>query len=221
LRRRSLGDQEVSASEPSAGLYVIEQSNWEVWMPRISMPCVVAVAILATAITPPGLAQPAPAPSPGAPSPPAAGPPPATGTDEAAVEAGRLRKTHGGWRASRVVGATVFNDGNERIGTISDLIVTPEGGISEAVLSVGGFLGIGAKLVGVPYDQLQFEARSLEQTTAVAGAPAARDPAGTPATSTAPNARSRPAAPAVVTVRVLLPGATRDSLTALPDFTYE
>jgi hypothetical protein len=92
-------------------------------------------------------AQPAPAPSPGAPSPPAAGPAPATGTDEAAVEAGRLRKTHGGWRASRVVGATVFSDGNERIGTISDLIVTPEGGISEAVLSVGGFLGIGAKLV--------------------------------------------------------------------------
>jgi hypothetical protein len=137
--------------------------------------------------------------------------------DEAAVEAGRLRKTHGGWRSSRVVGATVYNDGDERIGTISDLIVTPDGRISEAVLSVGGFLGIGAKLVGVPYDRLRFDARSLEQTAA-AGAPAARDPAGAPA---APAARPRPAAPPVVTVRVLLPGATRDSLTALPEFNYD
>lgn len=183
-------------------------------MPSISMPCVVAVAILATAVPAPGLAQPAP----GAPSPPTAAAPPSTGADEAAVEAGRLRKTHGGWRSSRIVGATVYNDGDERIGTISDLIVTPDGRISEAVLSVGGFLGIGAKLVGVPYDRLRFDARSLEQTANVAGAPAARTPAGAPA---APTASPRPPAPPVVTVRLLLPGATRDSLTALPEFDYD
>jgi hypothetical protein len=151
-------------------------------MPSISMPWVVAVAILATAIPAPGLAQPAP----GAPSAPTAAAPPAPSADEAAVEAGRLRKTHGGWRSSRIVGATVYNDGDERIGTISDLIVTPDGRISEAVLSVGGFLGIGAKLVGVPYDRLRFDARSLAQTAAAgAPAPAVRDPAGAPAAPTA------------------------------------
>lgn len=63
-----------------------------------------------------------------------------------------------GMRASKVVGATVRNGEKESIGTIDDLILTRDTRVPVAVLSVGGFLGIGAKLVAVPFERLTFDA---------------------------------------------------------------
>ena len=59
-----------------------------------------------------------------------------------------------GYRTSKVVGSTVVNEANETVGTIDDLIVTPGDKVPFAVLSVGGFLGIGTKYVVVPYSSL-------------------------------------------------------------------
>ena len=60
-----------------------------------------------------------------------------------------------GHRASKIIGAPVYNENNERVGTIDDLIVTPDHSLSYAILSVGGFLGIGRRLVAVPVEQLR------------------------------------------------------------------
>jgi len=58
-----------------------------------------------------------------------------------------------GYRASKLIGHTVTNDKNESIGSINDLIMDHKD-VMFAVLEVGGFLGIGAHLVVVPYDSL-------------------------------------------------------------------
>jgi hypothetical protein len=55
-----------------------------------------------------------------------------------------------GYRTSKVVGSTVVNESNQTVGTIDDLIVTPNERVPFAVLSVGGFLGMGLKYVVVP-----------------------------------------------------------------------
>ena len=60
-----------------------------------------------------------------------------------------------GYRTSKVVGSTVVNEANETVGTIDDLIVTPNDRVPFAVLSVGGFLGMGSKLVVVPFTALE------------------------------------------------------------------
>src|SRR5580704_5574356 len=60
-----------------------------------------------------------------------------------------------GYRVSKVVGSTVVNDANETVGKIDDLIVTPTEKVPFAVLSVGGFLGMGKKYVVVPFSSLQ------------------------------------------------------------------
>lgn len=60
-----------------------------------------------------------------------------------------------GYRTSKVVGSPVINEANETVGTIDDLIVTPNERVPFAVLSVGGFLGIGTKYVVVPYSALE------------------------------------------------------------------
>jgi len=84
-----------------------------------------------------------------------------------------------GYRTSKVVGSTVVNEANETVGTINDLIVTPTEKVPFAVLSVGGFLGMGSKYVVVPFSSLQVKDKQM-----------------------------------------VLPGATKDSLTALPEFKY-
>lgn len=71
------------------------------------------------------------------------------------VDSVRLRE---GRRASRIIGSTVYNENNESIGSVDDLIVPQEGGQPVAVLSVGGFLGIGSRLVAVPYERLSWNA---------------------------------------------------------------
>jgi sporulation protein YlmC with PRC-barrel domain len=61
-----------------------------------------------------------------------------------------------GMRASRLVGSNVYSENNESIGEIEELIVSPQGGAAMAVVSVGGFLGIGAKRVAVPFPELRY-----------------------------------------------------------------
>ncbi len=61
----------------------------------------------------------------------------------------------GSMRASKIVGSSVYNDRDEKIGSIDDLVITSDHAL-HAVLSVGGFLGLGSKMVSVPFDKLQF-----------------------------------------------------------------
>lgn len=61
-----------------------------------------------------------------------------------------------GYRASKVIGETVVNDANETVGKVDDVIIGNDGKSAFAILSVGGFLGVGTKLVALPYDALKF-----------------------------------------------------------------
>ena len=67
-----------------------------------------------------------------------------------------VRTLAAGYRASKVIGSSVVNDAKETIGEIEDLLVSRDGKQPFAVLSIGGFLGMGTRLVVVPYDSLTF-----------------------------------------------------------------
>lgn len=58
-------------------------------------------------------------------------------------------------RASELIGANVVNAKNETVGEINDLMIDDaDGNVRYAALSVGGFLGMGAKLFAVPISAL-------------------------------------------------------------------
>lgn len=60
-----------------------------------------------------------------------------------------------GWSIKEdLLGKEVYNDNNESIGTIEDLLVTREKAISYAIVGVGGFLGIGRHDVAVPVSSM-------------------------------------------------------------------
>ena len=63
-----------------------------------------------------------------------------------------------GWSAKKaILGKAVYNDKNEKIGTIDDLIITPDRSVSYAIIGAGGFLGIGKHDVAIPMSQLKEE----------------------------------------------------------------
>jgi len=49
----------------------------------------------------------------------------------------------------------LYNDQNQQIGDISNLYLSRQNQIAMAVISVGSFLGVGGKLVSIPFDKLQ------------------------------------------------------------------
>jgi sporulation protein YlmC with PRC-barrel domain len=64
-------------------------------------------------------------------------------------------------RSSKLIGLPVFNDHGDKIGVIDDIMLPAKGGDVTAVLSVGGFLGVGAKLVKIPLSHVQFTGKKL------------------------------------------------------------
>jgi hypothetical protein len=85
------------------------------------------------------LAQAAPPAEPGAGRP--------TAVDPAAL--------HNGIRTSKVVGSSVYNEARDDIGKVDDIIIPRGGGAPAAIISVGGFLGLGSRYVAVPLSDLQ------------------------------------------------------------------
>ena len=61
-------------------------------------------------------------------------------------------------KGSELLGSNVKNPQGEDLGDIKDLVINPESGeIEYAVLSFGGFLGMGDKLFAVPWDVLEID----------------------------------------------------------------
>ena len=57
-------------------------------------------------------------------------------------------------RVSDILKTTVENSQGEKLGTIQDLMVGADGCLKYAILSHGGFLGIGDVLIPIPFDSL-------------------------------------------------------------------
>ncbi len=73
-----------------------------------------------------------------------------------------LRNVALGWSAKRtVLGQPVYNDKDEKVGTIEDIIIAPDKGISYAIVGAGGFLGLGTHDVAVPVSKFKLVDKKL------------------------------------------------------------
>lgn len=60
-----------------------------------------------------------------------------------------------GWSAKKgILGKAVYNDANEKIGSIMDLVISPDTTVSAAIIATGGFLGVATHDVAVPIGSL-------------------------------------------------------------------
>jgi sporulation protein YlmC with PRC-barrel domain len=156
--------------------------------------------------------------------------PAATTTAPAAPVAASDSSYQGNWRASKVVGLSVYNDSNESLGSINDLLLDKSGNIKGVVVGVGGFLGVGEHLVAVSFDKIKFVDTPVVTTTASNGAPATSSgvnntrPIGT--TTTTGAATGTVATSAATTTKNpwypdhALLSATKDELKNMIEFKY-
>jgi sporulation protein YlmC with PRC-barrel domain len=143
------------------------------------------------------------------------------GTAPAASSTASTSSLQGNWRASKLAGLSVYNDKNESVGSINDLLTDKSGNIKAVVIGVGGFLGVGEHLVAVPFDKVKFVTEPVAYTGA-AGAPGTGTTKMNPSTTTgaattAPAAASKPN-PWYPDHALF--NATKDELKAMPEFTY-
>src|SRR5436305_2386386 len=130
----------------------------------------------------------------------------------------------GTWRASKLVGLSVYNDNNESLGSINDLLTDKSGNIKAVVIGVGGFLGVGEHLVAVPLDKVKF----VNEPVVYAGAGASTGATTKPATNTGPSSTTGAASTAPAAASKPNPwypdhavfNATKDELKAMPEFKY-
>lgn len=97
------------------------------------------------------------------------------------------------WRASKLEGVDVYNDRDEKIGDISEVLVDRQGKVEAVVIAVGGFLGLGQRDVAVPFNQLRWQVNERQNTAAAPSTKAPRDTNTTASTSTTRPAASAPA----------------------------
>jgi sporulation protein YlmC with PRC-barrel domain len=123
----------------------------------------------------------------------------------------------GNWRASKIVGLSVYNDKNESLGSINDLLTDKSGNIKAVVIGVGGFLGVGEHLVAVPFDKVKFTDQPVAYTGASNGpnAPKSGSSTTTGAANTATTSKPNPWYPDHAVFN-----ATKDELKAMPEFKY-
>jgi hypothetical protein len=151
---------------------------------------------------------------------------PAASGDRANAASGAMpnSRLQGDWRASKVVGLRVYNDNNENLGSINDLIMDRNGNIKAAVLGVGGFLGMGGHLVAIPLDKIKFATEPIVYSgnaSAGGAGTTTNNPAMLP-TTTGSNSKMPPAAskPDPWSPDHAVFNATRDELKAMPEFQY-
>jgi sporulation protein YlmC with PRC-barrel domain len=102
------------------------------------------------------------------------------GTTTIGVTVAEMKEVITGWSAKKnILGKPVYNDTNQKVGSVDDVIITPDKSASYAIVGTGGFVGLGKHDVAIPMSHLQVDKGKL-----------------------------------------VLPGATKDVLKALPEFAY-
>ena len=116
------------------------------------------------------------------------------------------------WQGSKVIGLNVYNDQNEKIGSIKDLMLDKSGNIASAVIGAGGFLGMGERDVAVKFAD-SWSNEPVRVTTAPGNT--TTRPMTTGAGSNAATANTPKTYPDHAVYN-----ATKDQLKAMPQFDY-
>ena len=120
------------------------------------------------------------------------------------------------WRASKLIGLNVYNDQNEKLGDISEILLDKSGKVEGVVIGVGGFLGMGEHDIKVDMGKLKF----VDEPVARPRRRPRPRPARRHRPATAPP--PRPARPSKKWYpdHAVLSGASKDQLKSMPQFKY-
>ena len=147
---------------------------------------------------------------------------PAATADKSTAQKMNLK---GSWRASKLMGLDVYNDANEKLGDINELIVDKDGKINAVVIGVGGFLGMGEHDIAISIDKLKFVETPVRTSSSAPATTERRETttgattSGSSTTTTTTTKRDTSNANDWVPDHAVM-SATKDQLKAMPQFKY-
>jgi sporulation protein YlmC with PRC-barrel domain len=120
------------------------------------------------------------------------------------------------WRASKLIGVNVYNDQNEKLGDISEILLDKSGKVDGVIIGVGGFLGMGRHDIKVEMSQLKFVDEPVKTSSSTTTHPAGTTGATTSTTTTTASTSKK-----WYPDHAVLSGASKDQLKSMPQFKYD
>ena len=117
------------------------------------------------------------------------------------------------WRSSKLIGLNVYNDQNEKLGDISDILLDKSGKVEGVVIGVGGFLGVGQHDIKVDMAKLKFVDEAARASAAATTTTGAATPSNRPAATAANGKQWYPD-------HAVLSGVSKEQLKSMPEFKY-
>jgi sporulation protein YlmC with PRC-barrel domain len=142
----------------------------------------IAGPALAQSTNPPASSTPS-ASSPSTSSPSASAPAGASGSFISQAQSGQ-------WRASKLVGVDIYGSNNEKIGDVNEVLLDKSGNAQAVVIGVGGFLGVGAKDVAIPFAAVQWKDTPRPSASSSSGTSSSTGTSGAGTTSSSSSANS-------------------------------
>jgi sporulation protein YlmC with PRC-barrel domain len=115
------------------------------------------------------------------------------------------------WRASKLKGLNVYNDKNEKLGDINEILIDKSGKVAGVVIGVGGFIGMGEHDIMVDMNKLKFVEEPV-RTSSTTTTPSTSNT--DPSTKNTNNHKWYPD-------HAVLVGADKDKLKSMPQFKYD
>src|SRR5262245_4087052 len=119
------------------------------------------------------------------------------------------------WRSSKLIGLSVYNNQNEKLGDISEILLDKSGKVDGVVIGVGGFLGMGKHDIKVDMSKLKFVDEPVRTASSGTTGSATTKSDNRPATTTTTTQNKWYPDHAV------LSSATKDSLKNTPEFKFD
>ena len=120
------------------------------------------------------------------------------------------------WRSSKLIGVNIYNEQNEKLGDINEIILDKDGKVLGYVIGVGGFLGMGEHDIMVEPSKVKFV---NEPVRSAANAPADTKPGANAPTNTRNASATTRSGDVWYPDRGVL-NANKDQLKAMPQFKY-
>lgn len=118
------------------------------------------------------------------------------------------------WRASKLMGLDVYNEANEKLGDINELLVDKSGKINAVVIGIGGFLGMGEHDIAVSMDKLKFVEEPVKTSSTTTSTTSRETTTGAASTNTT-NRNTNDWVPDHAVM-----SGNKEQLKALPQFKY-
>jgi sporulation protein YlmC with PRC-barrel domain len=124
------------------------------------------------------------------------------------------------WQSSKLIGLNVYNQQNNKIGDIKELLLDKDGKVTQVAIGVGGFLGMGEHDVAVKWTDLKFSDQPVKSSTTTSS-----NTMGSPAKTTGSASSASSSASSSSNTKKNYPdhaelNATKDQLKAMPQFNY-